>query len=156
MHWRSTTLVHTDLSEFHPELRPEKAVDALAIFAENLCQADKQIRLSTLRILCHYKSLASENIVRDHPAKKLKMDDSQSLSVGEHGSNVWNFFRAAFLPHLFNWLKFSFKLQTLPKPMVLEKIIWLIWCFEPTWIPILALKSVSVGVMQDRILEDGK
>lgn len=132
MQWRSTTLVHTDSSEFHPELRSEKAVDALAIFAENLCQADKQLRLSTLRILCHYESLASENIVRDRPAKKLKMDDSQSLCVDEHGSNVWIFFLAAFLLYLYNWLKFSFKLQTLLKPNVLEKSTKWILCFEPS------------------------
>ncbi|KAK1375649.1 DRIM domain-containing protein [Heracleum sosnowskyi] len=91
---KSTTRVHTDSSEFHPELRSEKAADALTIFAENLCQADKQIRLSTLRILCHYESLASENIVRDRPAKKLKMDDTQSLCVGEHGSNVLHHLRS--------------------------------------------------------------
>lgn len=91
---KATTLAHTDSSKFHPELRSEKAVDALAIFAENLCQADKQLRLSTLRILCHYESLASENIARDRPAKKMKMDDSQSLCVGEHGSNVLHHLRS--------------------------------------------------------------
>ncbi|KAL6992171.1 hypothetical protein U1Q18_010278 [Sarracenia purpurea var. burkii] len=39
----------------HPELKAEKAMEALGIFAENLCHSDKLIRLSTLRILCHYE-----------------------------------------------------------------------------------------------------
>ncbi|WOG89602.1 hypothetical protein DCAR_0208840 [Daucus carota subsp. sativus] len=91
---KSTTLVHADSSKLSPELRSEKAVDALAVFAENLCHPDKQIRVSTLRILCHYESLASDNIARDRPAKKMKVDDSQTLCEGEHDSNVLHHLRS--------------------------------------------------------------
>ncbi|GAV59009.1 LOW QUALITY PROTEIN: DRIM domain-containing protein, partial [Cephalotus follicularis] len=39
---------------YHPELNAENLVEAVGIFADNLCQPDKGIRVPTLRILCHY------------------------------------------------------------------------------------------------------
>lgn len=60
------------------ELEAGKTVDAFDIFSENLCHSDKQIRLLTLRILCHYESLNSENSPSDQPSKNdMITDDSQ-------------------------------------------------------------------------------
>nr|XP_043629943.1 small subunit processome component 20 homolog [Erigeron canadensis] len=54
------------------ELEAGKTVDAFSIFSENLCSSDKQIRLFTLKILCHYESLNSET------APNVMIDDSQN------------------------------------------------------------------------------
>ncbi|KAL6970992.1 hypothetical protein U1Q18_030674 [Sarracenia purpurea var. burkii] len=53
--YRSTFQEGIRNAVLHPELKAEKAMEALGIFAENLCHSDKLIRLSTLRILCHYE-----------------------------------------------------------------------------------------------------
>ncbi|CBI17281.3 unnamed protein product, partial [Vitis vinifera] len=50
--------------KFHPELKAEKAVDAFDMFSENLSHPDKGIRVSTLRILCHYEPLNGESNVQ--------------------------------------------------------------------------------------------
>lgn len=50
----------TDVKGTHPELEAAKVVDALNVFAENLYNPDKGIRVSTLRILCHYELLKCE------------------------------------------------------------------------------------------------
>ncbi|EEF44174.1 conserved hypothetical protein [Ricinus communis] len=60
---------------YHPELARNKAVDALGIFANNLCNSDKEIRVSTLRILCHYQYLDSEISAEDRrPEKRMKTE----------------------------------------------------------------------------------
>lgn len=85
----STTQVNNICSKFHPELEAGKVVDALAIFAENLCHADKWIRLSTLRILCHYESLTFEDFTKNHPAeKKRRTEVSQTIHEDDRDSNV--------------------------------------------------------------------
>ncbi|CAK9136502.1 unnamed protein product [Ilex paraguariensis] len=64
---------------FHPELGSRNVVDALDIFTENLCHPDKRIRLSTLRILCHYEPLSCEYRTKDQPVeKKLRTEISQT------------------------------------------------------------------------------
>ncbi|XP_076896866.1 uncharacterized protein LOC143550000 [Bidens hawaiensis] len=64
----STTQEDGIHKKYPTELEAGKTIDAFNIFSENLCHADKQIRLLTLRILCHYESLYSENdmIIDDH------------------------------------------------------------------------------------------
>ncbi|KAK6117591.1 hypothetical protein DH2020_048670 [Rehmannia glutinosa] len=54
-----------------PEYIAGMALDALDIFAENLCHANKEIRLSTLRILCHY-----EPIYYERSRKELPIEDN--------------------------------------------------------------------------------
>ncbi|XP_015574070.2 small subunit processome component 20 homolog [Ricinus communis] len=64
---------------YHPELARNKAVDALGIFANNLCNSDKEIRVSTLRILCHYQYLDSEISAEDRrPEKRMKTEVAQT------------------------------------------------------------------------------
>lgn len=71
----------------HPELKAEKATEALCVFAENLCHSDKMIRLSTLRILCHYQLINYEQSPRDEPAE-IEMKTEVSQSAVDQGSNV--------------------------------------------------------------------
>ncbi|KAK1435340.1 hypothetical protein QVD17_01101 [Tagetes erecta] len=56
----STTHANATHKKYRPELEAGKTIDAFNIFSENLCHSDKQIRLLTLRILCHYESLNSK------------------------------------------------------------------------------------------------
>ncbi|KAL2955225.1 hypothetical protein AAZX31_18G015600 [Glycine max] len=66
---------------YHPELE-EKTADAVATFSDNLHHSDKEIRISTLKILCHYKPLGWENSSVDQPvAKKRKTEVSPTLNV---------------------------------------------------------------------------
>lgn len=77
--------------EYHPELKVEKAVDAVETFADNLCQSDKTIRVATLRILCHYEPYTYEVSAFDEPPeKKMKIETGVSLpsNVDCHGCNV--------------------------------------------------------------------
>ncbi|KAE9453174.1 hypothetical protein C3L33_14914, partial [Rhododendron williamsianum] len=69
----------------HPELKAEKATEALCVFAENLCHSDKMIRLSTLRILCHYQLINYEQSPRDEPAE-IEMKTEVSQSAVDQGS----------------------------------------------------------------------
>ncbi|KAJ0093494.1 hypothetical protein Patl1_26061 [Pistacia atlantica] len=77
--------------EFQPELKAEKAVDAVETYADNLCQSDKNIRVPTLRILCHYEPYTYETSASDQPPeKKMKTETgvSDPSSVDFHGRNV--------------------------------------------------------------------
>ncbi|KAG9451956.1 hypothetical protein H6P81_004860 [Aristolochia fimbriata] len=77
-----STLRSTSSNESKPTLHPEldviKRDNAVHIFAENLGAPNKEIRISTLRILCHFEPLDHElDSTVDHVAKKLKTEGSQ-------------------------------------------------------------------------------
>ncbi|KAK1276802.1 hypothetical protein QJS04_geneDACA000746 [Acorus gramineus] len=59
-----------NLKSFHPELGAEEAVDLISIFADNLALPDKAIRISTLKILSHYKFLDYQHCESDERAQK--------------------------------------------------------------------------------------
>ncbi|KAL5994512.1 hypothetical protein ACLOJK_024565 [Asimina triloba] len=62
------------------DLEVKKAVDALNTFADNLALSDKAIRMSTLRILRHYKPVDSPPPMEDrHLQKKCEMEGSQEF-----------------------------------------------------------------------------
>lgn len=67
-------LAEDDSSKAYPELRANKAEDAFDIFSENLRHSNKDIRLLTLRILCHFETLSS--FEEFHPKKKLKTEET--------------------------------------------------------------------------------
>lgn len=72
---------------YHPELKFDKIVDALNIFAGNLCCSDKSLRIATLRILCHYEPLMSD--IEDEPVlKKLKTEAQQIIHSDSWSCNV--------------------------------------------------------------------
>ncbi|XP_059666315.1 uncharacterized protein LOC132312087 [Cornus florida] len=78
---------------FHPELKAEKTTESLNIFAENLCHSDKGIRLSTLRVLCHYETLNSEYFAKDQPVeKKMGTEVLETCLADNQGSNVLQLF----------------------------------------------------------------
>ncbi|XP_010445040.1 PREDICTED: U3 small nucleolar RNA-associated protein 20-like [Camelina sativa] len=63
-------LAHDDRSKAYPELQAKKAVEAFDIFSENLRHPNKDVRLMTLRILCHFETLSSDPSFEEHPPKK--------------------------------------------------------------------------------------
>ncbi|GAB2249577.1 hypothetical protein Droror1_Dr00012936 [Drosera rotundifolia] len=65
-----------------PELGEAKLVDAVDIFADNLCHVEKEIRISTLRILSHYKPLPG----LDDPG--LKHEDLKAHTLDSQSGNV--------------------------------------------------------------------
>ncbi|PSS35668.1 Small subunit processome component like [Actinidia chinensis var. chinensis] len=86
---RSTFQEETSNVVLPPELKAEKAMESLGIFAENLCHSDKLIRLSTLRILCHFELLNYEHSPKDeHAENKTRTDVSKSCFANDRGSNV--------------------------------------------------------------------
>lgn len=75
--------------KYHPELVVSKLMDALSVFAANLSHHDKSLRLSTLRILCHYEPLTDVNSTNEQPLeKKMRMDIPQTTLVDYHGNTV--------------------------------------------------------------------
>jgi len=66
-------------SKPYPELQANKAGDAFEIFSENLRHPNKNIRLMTLRILCHFETLSSDPSFEEHPPKK-KMKTEKNVS----------------------------------------------------------------------------
>ncbi|VVA98293.1 unnamed protein product [Arabis nemorensis] len=68
-------LAKNDISEACPELQANNAEDAFDIFSENLCHSKKDVRLMTLRILCHFETLYPNPCFEEHPPmKKLKTE----------------------------------------------------------------------------------
>lgn len=63
---------------YHPELE-EMTAEEVAAFGDNLCHSEKEVRISTLKILCHYKSLGGKNSSMDQSAsKKRKIEGSNT------------------------------------------------------------------------------
>ncbi|CAI8597993.1 unnamed protein product [Vicia faba] len=54
---------------YHPELE-EMTAEEVAAFGDNLCHSEKEVRISTLKILCQYNSLGEENSSMDQSASK--------------------------------------------------------------------------------------
>ncbi|GKF74005.1 hypothetical protein Tco_0220337, partial [Tanacetum coccineum] len=75
--------------KYHLELEAGKIVDAFDIFSENLYHPNKQIRLLTLRILCHYESLNSENSPSNQPLENdMIIDHSDNINTSDHRDSV--------------------------------------------------------------------
>lgn len=85
------SIIQADAStkKYLPELVVSKLVDTLGVFAANLSHHDKNLRLSTLRILCHYEPLTDVSSANEQPLeKKVRMDNPQSTLVDYHGNDV--------------------------------------------------------------------
>ncbi|KAJ0257757.1 hypothetical protein HA466_0085710 [Hirschfeldia incana] len=64
-----------------PELQAKNAEDAFDLFSENLRRPNKDVRVMTLRILCHFEPLSPDPSVEEHrPTKKLKTEAFQKSS----------------------------------------------------------------------------
>lgn len=59
--------LEADISKriYSEEFQADKVEDAVQVFADNLRHSDKGVRLSTLRILCHYEPLQSANLAKE-------------------------------------------------------------------------------------------
>uniref|UniRef100_A0A803Q1W1 ARM repeat superfamily protein n=1 Tax=Cannabis sativa TaxID=3483 RepID=A0A803Q1W1_CANSA len=74
---------------YHPELKADKAVDAIRLFAENLHHAEKGHRVAALRLLCHYELLICDVSAEDQPAhKKLKTESSENSHTDSQSFNL--------------------------------------------------------------------
>lgn len=67
---------------YHQEFNANKFVDAVDVFAENLGHFDKRIRVSTLRILCHYQPLSCDIYASDRPLGQKKTNEICKASHG--------------------------------------------------------------------------
>lgn len=75
--------------KYHPDLSLENAADAVNIFADNLCHSNKGIRLSTLRILCHYELVGCVDSTNDESVEKqMKTEASQKFPLDSQHKNV--------------------------------------------------------------------
>lgn len=62
---------------------------ALDIFSENLSHANREIRLSTLRILCHYESVHDRDSAKNHPVENNSgIDGVETSLVDDFHNNV--------------------------------------------------------------------
>ncbi|XP_010423069.1 PREDICTED: U3 small nucleolar RNA-associated protein 20-like [Camelina sativa] len=92
-------LAKNDLSKACPELQANIAEDAFDIFSENLCHSKKDVRLVTLRILCHFETLYPNPSFEEHPPmKKLKTEVIQKSSP--ESNNVLQLLKAIEESHL--------------------------------------------------------
>ncbi|KAK6941816.1 U3 small nucleolar RNA-associated protein 20, N-terminal [Dillenia turbinata] len=79
----------TTLRKSHPVLEGDEAIKSMHGFCENLSHSDKMIRISTLRILCHYDPQVCALLGDDQPiVKKLKIEVSQSSDLEIKSNNV--------------------------------------------------------------------
>ncbi|KAL3835007.1 hypothetical protein ACJIZ3_009743 [Penstemon smallii] len=78
-----------------PEHVAGKVLDALDIFSENLCHANKEIRISTLRILCHFEPLHCDLSANGLPVEeKSRTDVSEVFHVDHPNNSVLNLLRS--------------------------------------------------------------
>ncbi|WVZ05123.1 hypothetical protein V8G54_018469 [Vigna mungo] len=71
---------------YNPELE-EKTADAVAVFSDNLHHSDKEIRISTLKILCHCKPLVWESSSVDESADMKKKTEVSPTSNADFTEN---------------------------------------------------------------------
>ncbi|XP_057982940.1 uncharacterized protein LOC131167895 isoform X2 [Malania oleifera] len=74
----------------HPELTAEKAREAMEVFSENLCNSDKEIRVSTLRILRHYELLDCDFLMEARSfQKKMETGVSENCPLDTKYNNAF-------------------------------------------------------------------
>ncbi|EOA25292.1 hypothetical protein CARUB_v10018607mg [Capsella rubella] len=81
-------LAKNDIAKACPELQANNVEDAFDIFSENLCHSKKDVRLMSLRILCHFETLYPNNpCLEEHPPmKKLKTEVLKLLKAVEESN----------------------------------------------------------------------
>lgn len=84
----SSPLEEAGYRECHSEIG-DRFDGVITIFADNLSHSDKEIRISTLKILCHYKFLDREIPSAEQLAvKRRKTEFSHISNVDSTSSNV--------------------------------------------------------------------
>ncbi|KAH9312457.1 hypothetical protein KI387_027492, partial [Taxus chinensis] len=75
---------HKD-KDYHPELKIDKAPNALNLFADNLGMQDKNIRVSTLRLLSHYEPFRIPVAdSKERPDKRRKIEGGKPCDEISH------------------------------------------------------------------------
>ncbi|XP_028759690.1 small subunit processome component 20 homolog isoform X2 [Neltuma alba] len=82
-----SSLEEAGCTKVHSEI--EDRIDSVVtIFADNLSHSDKEIRMSTLKILCHYKFLDREIPLIEHMAEKRRKTEFSHIPNVGSPSNV--------------------------------------------------------------------
>lgn len=102
---RSILQEKNDHKKLHPELAAEKAMDAFDIFSENLSHPDKEIRVSTLRILCCYETLNGESSLEVERSGKKMQTEVSPTNVEIQCNNVRSSFPFLLLLFWNIWAK---------------------------------------------------
>ncbi|XP_065862754.1 uncharacterized protein [Euphorbia lathyris] len=129
----------------HPEFNAKNAQDALVAFADNLCNSEKEIRVSTLRILCHYACPECKISAVDEqpPQKRMKSEVPQISHADSHGSDV--------LQLLLSIGATPLSISTSRKVIILISKIQMAVCagrISETYLPIIL--SGMIGVLHNR------
>lgn len=148
-------------SEFYlPECISGNVLDALNLFSDNLCHADKEIRLSTLRILCHFEPFHDDFSAKEFPVKKRRGDDSVSFHVKDPHNDVLNLLRSIEkiplsivtsrqLILLLSKIQLSLSARSVPEqylPAVLSGIVGIFYNrFSYVWNPVSECLAVLIG-----------
>lgn len=83
--------LETDVSKriYSEEFQADKVEDAVQVFADNLRHPDKGVRISTLRILCHYESLQSDTLIKGPSIdKEMETENLEPYSDDSVGGEV--------------------------------------------------------------------
>ncbi|XP_031478045.1 uncharacterized protein LOC116249069 [Nymphaea colorata] len=81
-------------TEVIAELKSERSLEAFDVFSVNLGDPNKEIRLSTLRILCHYEPLDSQVAKSDQPMDSKGKDRPISIHEDLQDNNVLQLLRS--------------------------------------------------------------
>lgn len=74
---------------YSEEFQADRVEDAVQVFADNLRHSDKEVRISTLRILCHYEPLRSAILAKDPSIDNaMETENLESCSDESVGSEV--------------------------------------------------------------------
>lgn len=92
--------LETDVSKriYSEEFQADKVEDAVQVFADNLRHPDKGVRISTLRILCHYESLQSDTLIKGPSIdKEMETENLEPYSDDSVGGEVSLYMFLCFL-----------------------------------------------------------
>ncbi|KAG8377667.1 hypothetical protein BUALT_Bualt08G0056700 [Buddleja alternifolia] len=91
----SSVLQDTRSKIYPSEYVAGKVLDAFDIFAENLCHGNREIRLSTLRILCHYEHIYYQHSKKELPIENnMRTDASETSHVDDRNNSVLDLLRS--------------------------------------------------------------
>ncbi|KAL1222676.1 hypothetical protein V5N11_004427 [Cardamine amara subsp. amara] len=87
-------------NDISPELLANNAEDAFDIFSENLCHSKKDVRLMTLRILCHFETLYPNPCFEEHPPPMKKLKTQVIQKSFPESNNVLELLKSVEESHL--------------------------------------------------------
>ncbi|KAG7592924.1 Armadillo-type fold [Arabidopsis thaliana x Arabidopsis arenosa] len=73
-------IANDDSCKACPDLQANKAQETFDVFSENLRHSNKDVRLQTIRILCHFETLSPNPSLEENPPKKKQKTEVISTS----------------------------------------------------------------------------